>query len=157
MKKKEKYIFGPVASRRLGLSLGVDIVPAKVCSLDCIYCQVGRTTKKTVKRREYVPIRKVLAELKARLDKGLRADYITISGSGEPTLNSKIGVLIDRIKKITDIPVAIMTNGTLLYMADVRRDCRKADVVLPSLDAADEETFEKINRPNRNISIEKSG
>jgi wyosine [tRNA(Phe)-imidazoG37] synthetase (radical SAM superfamily) len=170
--KKEKYIFGPVASRRLGLSLGVDIVPAKVCSLDCIYCQVGRTTKKTVKRREYVPIKAVLAELKARLkymkhgqdahatikhgqDARATVDYITISGSGEPTLNSKIGVLIDRIKKRTDIPVAIMTNGTLLYMADVRRDCAKADVVLPSLDAADEETFEKINRPDRNISIKK--
>jgi wyosine [tRNA(Phe)-imidazoG37] synthetase (radical SAM superfamily) len=155
MAKKEKYIFGPVPSRRLGRSLGLDIVPAKVCSLDCIYCQVGRTTQKTIERKEYVPVQKVLDELKARIEKGLQADFITISGSGEPTLNSRLGFLIDEIKKITDIPVAILTNGTLLYRQDVRIDCAKADVVLPSLDAADEQTFAKINRPHPDISIEK--
>jgi wyosine [tRNA(Phe)-imidazoG37] synthetase (radical SAM superfamily) len=152
---QERYIFGPVPSRRLGRSLGLDIVPAKVCSLDCIYCQVGRTTKKTIERKEYVPVQKVLDELKARIEKGLQADFITISGSGEPTLNSRLGFLIDEIKKITDIPVAILTNGTLLYRQDVRIDCAKADVVLPSLDAADEQTFAKINRPHPDISIEK--
>ncbi len=160
---QERYIFGPVPSRRLGRSLGLDIVPAKVCSLDCIYCQVGRTTPKTIERKEYVPVQKVLDELKARVEKGLRADssavrladFITISGSGEPTLNSRLGFLIDEIKKITDIPVAILTNGTLLYRQDVRIDCAKADVVLPSLDAADEQTFAKINRPHPDISIEK--
>jgi wyosine [tRNA(Phe)-imidazoG37] synthetase (radical SAM superfamily) len=155
MAKKEKYIFGPVPSRRLGRSLGLDIVPAKVCSLDCIYCQVGRTTQKTIERKEYVPVQKVFDELKARIEKGLQADFITISGSGEPTLNSRLGFLIDEIKKITDIPVAILTNGTLLYRQDVRIDCAKADVVLPSLDAADEQTFAKINRPHPDISIEK--
>jgi wyosine [tRNA(Phe)-imidazoG37] synthetase (radical SAM superfamily) len=152
---QERYIFGPVPSRRLGHSLGLDIVPAKVCSLDCIYCQVGRTTQKTIERKEYVPVQKVLDELKARIEKGLQADFITISGSGEPTLNSRLGFLIDEIKKITDIPVAILTNGTLLYRQDVRIDCAKADVVLPSLDAADEQTFAKINRPHPDISIEK--
>jgi wyosine [tRNA(Phe)-imidazoG37] synthetase (radical SAM superfamily) len=152
---QERYIFGPVPSRRLGRSLGLDIVPAKVCSLDCIYCQVGRTTQKTIERKEYVPVQKVLDELKARIEKGLQADFITISGSGEPTLNSRLGFLIDEIKKITDIPVAILTNGTLLYRQDVRIDCAKADVVLPSLDAADEQTFAKINRPHPDISIEK--
>jgi wyosine [tRNA(Phe)-imidazoG37] synthetase (radical SAM superfamily) len=152
---QERYIFGPVPSRRLGHSLGLDIVPAKVCSLDCIYCQVGRTTQKTIERKEYVPVQKVLDELKASIEKGLQADFITISGSGEPTLNSKLGFLIDEIKKITDIPVAILTNGTLLYRQDVRIDCAKADVVLPSLDAADEQTFAKINRPHPDISIEK--
>jgi wyosine [tRNA(Phe)-imidazoG37] synthetase (radical SAM superfamily) len=163
---EEKYLFGPVPSRRLGLSLGVDIVPAKVCTLDCIYCEVGLTTKKTSERKEYVPVEKILDELKARIQKTLHADsfapppagladFITITASGEPTLNSQLGFLIDEIRKITDIPVAILTNGTLLYRQDVRSDCAKADVVLPSLDAADQQTFEKINRPCPDISIEK--
>jgi len=155
MVEERKYLFGPVPSRRLGLSLGVDIVPFKVCSLDCLYCQLGRTTNKTVERKEYVPIEAVLAELKDRLNEPLQADFITLSGSGEPTLNSRFGELIDGIKKITDIPVAILTNGTLLYRQDVRADCAKADLVVPSLDAGDEETFRKINRPHRDISIEK--
>ena len=154
MVEKNKYLYGPVPSRRLGLSLGVDIVPFNVCTLDCIYCQLGRTTEKTIERKEYVAIEPVLAELKKKLAPGLQADYITISGSGEPTLNSRLGELVDGIKKLTDIPVAILTNGTLLYKEDVRADCAKADVVIPSLDAGDEETFEKINRPHKDISTE---
>jgi len=150
-----KYLYGPVPSRRLGLSLGVDIVPVKVCTLDCIYCQVGRTTEKTIERKDYIPIEEVLAELQERLDQGLKADYITISGSGEPTLNSRLGELIDAIKKLTDIPVAILTNGTLLYRQDVRANCAKADIVLPSLDAGDEQAFQRVNRPHKDISIEK--
>ena len=173
---KTKYLYGPVPSRRLGLSLGVDIVPLKVCTLDCIYCQIGRTTKTTIERKEYIPIDEVLAELKEKLvlseakdlthrgkeilrcaqnDKRRIADYITVSGSGEPTLNSRLGELIDGIRRLTDIPVAILTNGTLLYRKDVRADCAKADLVLPSLDAGDEQAFCKINRPHRDISIEK--
>ena len=142
-------------SRRLGRSLGIDIVPLKHCTLDCVYCQLGRTTQKTIERRDYVPVEAVLAELRDTLKKGLKADFITISGSGEPTLNSRLGDLIDGIKKITDIPVAIITNGTLLYREDVRADCAKADVVVPSLDAGDEAAFQKVNRPYRDISIEK--
>lgn len=142
-------------SRRLGLSCGVDIVPFKVCTLDCIYCQLGKTTRTTTERKEYVPIDPVLAELKEALSEGLAADYITIAGSGEPTLNSRLGELIEGIKKLTNIPVAILTNGTLLYRQDVRDDCSKADVVMPSLDAGDEQTFQKINRPNSVINIEK--
>ncbi len=153
--ERAKYLYGPVPSRRLGFSLGVDVVPAKVCTLDCVYCQLGRTTEKTVERKDFVPIDAVLAELRDRLAQGLVADYITISGSGEPTLNSRLGELIDRIKQMTDIPVAVVTNGTLLYRQDVRTDCAKADVVLPSLDAGDEECFRKINRPHGDISIEK--
>jgi len=149
------YIFGPVPSRRLGLSLGVDIVPFKVCSLDCVYCQLGRTTEKTIERKPYVEVQPVIDELKRRLADGLRADYITISGSGEPTLNSLLGEFIDAIKKLTDIPVAILTNGTLFYQQDVRDDCSAADVVVPSLDGGDEATFEKINRPAEGITIEK--
>lgn len=155
MAEEKKYLYGPVPSRRLGRSLGVDIVPHKVCSLDCVYCQLGRTTEKSIERKEYVPVKAVLAELKNRLTEGLQADFITLSGSGEPTLNSLLGELVAGIKKLTDIPVAVLTNGTLLYSRDVRADCAKADVVLPSLDAGDEQTFQKINRPHRDISIEK--
>ncbi len=155
MAEGKKYLFGPVPSRRLGLSLGVDIVPFKVCTLDCIYCQVGKTTEKTIERRDYVPVEAVLAELKDKLSQGVTADYITLSGSGEPTLNLRLGKIIDRIKKITRIPVAILTNGTLLTDQSVRADCARADVVLPSLDAGDQQTFEKINRPHPDISIEK--
>ena len=155
MAEEKKYLYGPVPSRRLGRSYGVDIVPFKACTLDCIYCQLGRTSNKTIERRDYVPVEAVLAELKEKLAEGLPADFITISGSGEPTLNSQLGELIDGIKKITDIPVAILTNGTLLHRQDVRADCARADVVVPSLDAADEQTFQKVNRPHKDISIEK--
>ncbi len=152
---ESKYLYGPVPSRRLGRSLGVDIVPVKVCTLDCIYCQVGRTTNKTIERAEYVPAEPIIAELEQAISKKLEADYITIAGSGEPTLNSQLGKIIESIKKITKIPIALVTNGTLLYKPDVRHDCAKADVVLPSLDAGDEETFVKINRPHPDINIEK--
>ena len=151
----KKYLYGPVPSRRLGRSLGIDIIPLKHCTLDCVYCQLGRTTQKTLKRRDYVPVEAVLSELKDALKEGLEADFITISGSGEPTLNSRLGDLINGIKKITSISAAIMTNGTLLYRPDVRADCAKADVVVPSLDAGDEAAFRKVNRPHRDISIEK--
>ena len=155
MAEEKKYLYGPVPSRRLGLSLGVDIVPFKLCTLDCVYCQLGRTSNKTIERRDYAPVKAVLAELRGKLAEGLSADFITISGSGEPTLNSRLGELIDAIKKITDIPVAILTNSTLLHRQDVRADCARADVVMPSLDAGDEQTFQKINRPHKDISIEK--
>lgn len=154
MDKERKYIFGPVPSRRLGLSLGVDIVPYKVCTLDCVYCQVGETTELTIERKEYVEVETVLAQLKKRLADSVKADYITISGSGEPTLNSKLGQIIEQIKKITDIPVAVLTNGTLLTDPAVRQDCAKADVVLPSLDAADEQAFEKVNHPHKNLNAQ---
>jgi wyosine [tRNA(Phe)-imidazoG37] synthetase (radical SAM superfamily) len=152
---EKKYLYGPVPSRRLGLSCGIDIVPFKVCTLNCIYCQLGKTAQTTIERKEYIPIESALAELKEELAKGLKADYITIAGSGEPTLNSRLGELIDGIRKLTNIPIAVLTNGTLLYREDVRADCSKADVVMPSLDAGDEQTFQRINRPNSVISIEK--
>jgi len=151
---EKKYFYGPVPSRRLGRSYGVDIVPFKVCTLDCVYCQLGKTTDRTIGRKDYGPIEPILAELRETLAEGLEADFITIAGSGEPTLNLRLGELIDGIKKITDIPVAILTNGTLLYKKDVRADCAKADVVMPSLDAGDEQTFQRINQPHNDISIE---
>jgi wyosine [tRNA(Phe)-imidazoG37] synthetase (radical SAM superfamily) len=154
-RKRHGYIYGPVPSRRLGLSLGIDIVPVKVCTLDCIYCQLGRTTEKSTVRREFVDIDAVIAEVKSRLAEGVQTDYLTIGGSGEPTLNSRLGDLIDGLRKITDLPIAVLTNGTLFYREDVRAECARADVVIPSLDAGDEAAFEAINRPARDISIEK--
>jgi wyosine [tRNA(Phe)-imidazoG37] synthetase (radical SAM superfamily) len=154
-KQQTSFTYGPVPSRRLGMSLGVDIVPPKICTLDCVYCQLGRTTKSSVIREDFVDIDAVLAEIKAKLEAGLKADYITLGGSGEPTLNSRLGDLIDGIRKLTDIPVAVLTNGTLFYRQDVRSECAKADMVAPSLDAGDEATFEAVNRPNRDITIEK--
>jgi wyosine [tRNA(Phe)-imidazoG37] synthetase (radical SAM superfamily) len=153
--KPTSYTYGPVPSRRLGLSLGVDIVPAKICTLDCVYCQVGRTTRKSVVREDFLDIAAVLAELEGKLKAGIKSDYITIGGSGEPTLNSRLGDLIDGIRRLTDIPIAILTNGTLLYRADVRAQCAKADVVIPTLDAADEAVFEAVHRPAPGITVEK--
>jgi wyosine [tRNA(Phe)-imidazoG37] synthetase (radical SAM superfamily) len=149
------YTYGPVPSRRLGLSLGVDIVPPKICTLDCVYCQLGRTTKSSTMREDFVDIHAVLAEIEAKLKAGLKTDYITLGGSGEPTLNSRLGDLIDGIRRLTSVPVAILTNGTLLYRDDVRAECAKADVVAPSLDAGDAAVFEAVNRPNPDITIEK--
>jgi wyosine [tRNA(Phe)-imidazoG37] synthetase (radical SAM superfamily) len=152
---RSKYLYGPVPSRRLGRSLGVDIVPFKTCTLDCIYCQLGKTTCKTLQRKEYVPIDDILAELKTLLDAGLQADYITIGGSGEPTLHSGLGRLIAGIKKLTAIPVAVLTNGTLFFLPEVRADCAAADVILPSLDAGDQQTFDKVNRPHDQITFDR--
>lgn len=154
MSDEKKYFYGPVHSRRLGLSYGVDIVPLKICTLDCIYCQLGKSNKTTIERKNYVPIEPILAELHEIVSKDLKFDYFTIAGSGEPTLNTQLGKLIEGIKKITKIPVAILTNGTLFYRQDVRNDCSNADVVMPSLDACDSETFQKMNRPHRDINIE---
>ena len=152
MPDEKSYIFGPVPSRRLGLSLGVDVVPFKVCTLDCVYCQVGCTTHKTVERQAYIPIAPLLNELKARLSQGICPDYITLSGSGEPTLNARLGDLIEGIRQITSIPIALITNATLLDRAEVRTDCCKADLILPSLDAALDASFKAINCPHPDIS-----
>jgi wyosine [tRNA(Phe)-imidazoG37] synthetase (radical SAM superfamily) len=151
-----KYLFGPVPSRRLGISLGVDLVPAKVCSLDCVYCEVGKTTKLTTQRMEYILFTRVTEELEHYFANNPDPDFITFSGSGEPTLNSRLGDVLTFIKdKRPNLPVAVLTNGTLLCDEKVRRELAAADVVLPSLDAATEETFQKINRPDSGIEIEK--
>lgn len=143
-----KYIFGPVPSRRLGMSLGVDIVPFKTCSLDCIYCQLGVTTVKTLERQSFVPKDEVLDELRKFLsDENRKIDFITFSGSGEPTLNSDIGYMIRQVKTFTNIPVSVLTNGSLLYRDDLRKDLMEADMVAPSMDAVTDDTLMKINRP----------
>lgn len=151
--QRQHYVFGPVPSRRLGRSLGVDLVPFKTCSYDCIYCQLGRTTCKTVERRKWVPVDAVLEELRQKL--GTKPDYITLSGSGEPTLHSCLGEIIVQIKVMTDIPVAVLTNGSLLWQAEVRAEVELADVVMPSLDAPDSERFDMINRPCPDITFER--
>jgi wyosine [tRNA(Phe)-imidazoG37] synthetase (radical SAM superfamily)/predicted Fe-Mo cluster-binding NifX family protein len=149
-----RYLYGPVPSRRLGRSLGVDLVPLKTCTYDCIYCQLGRTTNKTTERKEYVPIEEVLVELKQRLALGPVPDYVSLAGSGEPTLNSRIGELIGRIKMLTDIPVAVLSNSSLLWMRQVQDALMEADLVLPSLDAGDAQLFRNVNRPHKDIDFE---
>lgn len=149
-----KYLFGPVPSRRLGMSLGVDLVPKKVCSLDCIYCEVGHTTKLTSERKEYIRYPSIIKELNTYFLNNPDPDYITFSGSGEPTLNSRIGDIISFIKeKKPHIPIAVLTNGTLMNDKQVRRELLGASVVLPSLDVATNLTFQKINKPESNLSI----
>ena len=153
-----RYIYGPVKSRRLGLSLGISLTPQKFCSFDCIYCQFGGTTVKTGERREYIDIREVFEELRLWLENNVSQSaglkYVTLSGSGEPTLNIKIGELITQIKKITAIPVAVITNASLLSDAAVRRQITQADLIAPSLDAATEAVFVKIDQPALGIKVE---
>lgn len=153
MKSSFQHVFGPVPSRRLGRSLGVDLVPFKTCTYDCIYCQLGRTTHKTVTRKEWVPTDEVLDELKRKL--ATRPDYITFSGSGEPTLHAKLGEIIRRIRAMTKTPVAVLTNGSLLWQPSVRAELAHADLVMPSLDAGDERLFQAVNRPHSEITLER--
>jgi len=150
-----RHVYGPVPSRRLGRSLGVDLVPFKTCSYDCIYCQLGRTTDKTTDLQEYVPIDCLLRELAERLQGGLRPDFIGLAGSGEPTLHVRIGEIIAGIKRLTSIPVAVLTNGSLLWRPEVRAGLSEADVVMPSLDVGHQATFERVNRPHPDISFER--
>jgi len=148
-----RYIFGPVASRRLNLSLGVDLVPPKVCSMDCLYCEVGRTTLKTTVRKEYVPFLEVKSELERFFSESRSDfDFVTLSGSGEPTLNSCLGKVVNLIKELGNFKVALLTNSTLLR--EVIKEIKEVDVVLPSLDAGREETFLKLNRPAKGVNFE---
>ncbi|MEA3449022.1 MAG: radical SAM protein [Bacteroidota bacterium] len=150
-----KHLFGPVPSRRLGMSLGIDLIPKKVCSLDCVYCEVGETTKLTTDRLEYVKYDKVIAELGHFMNNNPKIDYITFSGSGEPTLNSRIGEVLSFVKNnYPDVKTAVLTNGTLLSNKKLRDELLKADVILPSLDAAGQDAFNKINRPAPGILIQ---
>lgn len=148
-----KYVFGPVPSRRLGRSLGIDVIPLKSCTLDCLYCQLGSTETTTVEPQDELPVDEVIAEIKEKLSS--RPDYITLSGSGEPTLYMRLGELIERIHLLTDIPVAVITNGSLFWDGNVRKRLLGADVVMPSLDTGDEEMFRTVNRPHGEISFKK--
>jgi len=150
-----KYLFGPVPSRRLGLSLGIDLVPYKFCSMNCLYCEAGRTTCLTTERREYVPVDEVLAEIGDYLNHNPHIDYLTFSGAGEPTLHSKVGEIINFLKKnYSRYKIAMITNSSLLWNNDLRRELLAADMILPSLDAATEATFRKINRPDESLKLQ---
>ncbi len=149
-----KTLFGPVPSRRLGVSLGVDLVPHKTCSLDCVYCECGATTHLTMNRQEYVPVQRVKEELNHYLSSNEKIDYITFSGSGEPTLNAGIGDIIRFIK--TEYPaykVALLTNSTLFDQAIVRQQIADVDVVMASVDAATDDRFKQINRPHPGLDL----
>jgi wyosine [tRNA(Phe)-imidazoG37] synthetase (radical SAM superfamily) len=148
------HLFGPVPSRRLGLSLGVDLVPPKTCTFDCLYCEVGRTTHLTLKRQHH-RVAEIIRELEDYLENPpAPLDYVTMAGSGEPTLNLGIGDIIVAVKQRTTTPVAVLTNGSLCYLPEVRADVAGADVILPSLDAGREETFRRINRPHPALSLD---
>lgn len=149
---KPRFVYGPVPSRRLGFSLGVDILPFKTCSLDCVYCQLGRSARTTSRRRAYFEPREVLAQIREALGSAQRVDHITFSGSGEPTLNKNLGRIIRAVKRTTQVPVAVLTNATLLSRKDVRADLQEADVVVPSLDAAEPRLFRAVNRPNPSLA-----
>lgn len=148
-----KFTFGPVPSRRLGFSLGIDIIPRKICTFDCIYCQIGKTTNHEIKRKSFFNKHEIVEEIINKVRQASHIDHVTFSGSGEPTLNSDIGWMIEEIKKNIDIPVAVITNGSLLNDKEIRDNLCMADVVLPSLDAASEDIFRYINRPHSLIEL----
>jgi wyosine [tRNA(Phe)-imidazoG37] synthetase (radical SAM superfamily) len=151
------YVFGPVPSRRLGQSLGIDTIPLKTCNWNCVYCQLGRTRPLTNERREYIPAEEILLEAETALKSRANGevDWVTFVGSGEPTLHSRLGELIRGVKNMTALPVAVITNGTLLYMPNVREELSAADAVLPTLDAGTAELYRKINRPHPQVTFER--
>jgi wyosine [tRNA(Phe)-imidazoG37] synthetase (radical SAM superfamily) len=152
-----KYVFGPVPSRRLGQSLGIDTIPLKTCNWNCVYCQLGRTVPLTNERREYFPVEDILLEAEQALKshKSGEIDWVTFVGSGEPTLHSRTGELIRRVKELTPLPVAVITNGSLLYLPEVREELSVADAILPTLDAGNARLYRKINRPHPDITFER--
>lgn len=149
----KELVFGPVPSRRLGFSLGVDLIPRKYCTFDCIYCQVGKTTNKETERQNFYDPDSVVREVIQKAKKARHIDFISLSGSGEPTLNAGIGTILSELKRRISIPLTVITNGSLLFREDVRKDLIQADVVLPSLDAANEATFERINCPHSSLQF----
>jgi wyosine [tRNA(Phe)-imidazoG37] synthetase (radical SAM superfamily) len=154
-----RLVYGPVPSRRLGRSLGINPIPFKTCNYSCVYCQLGRTTHMTNQRQDFFPPNEILHEIKKALDPETGSsrneiDFVTFVGEGEPTLCKSLGWLISKTKELADIPVAVDTNGSLLYRADVRNELSQAEVVMPSLSAGTAETFSKINRPFRGIAFD---
>jgi len=156
MKMKITTVYGPISSWRLGRSLGIDPICAerKICTFDCTYCSLGRTARKTIDRRIFVPARVVERALKEALKK-VEADVVTFSGTGEPTLAENLGELIEIAREVSDLPVAVLTNSSLLFRKDVERDLVKADIVKGKLDASNDELFKRINCPHEKISLSK--
>lgn len=152
--KRYRHIFGPVPSRRFGRSLGVDLTPLKTCTLDCVFCQLGHTSRMTLERREYVPIEEVKSELLDWHRQGGSADFVTLSGSGEPTLHSGFGEVLGFIKDATPIPAVLLSNGTLFWLPEVREAALAADVVKLSLSAWDQASFRQVNRPHEHLDFQ---
>jgi len=151
-----KYIYGPVPSRRLGNSLGIDPIPSKTCNYQCIYCQLGKTTNLTNERKDFSPKEDIIKEMEESINlHKSKLDYVTFVGSGEPTLYKSLGELILKAKELSQKPICVITNGSLLYERDVKDDLLISDVVLPTLDAGDEKLYIKINRPHPSIKFEK--
>jgi wyosine [tRNA(Phe)-imidazoG37] synthetase (radical SAM superfamily) len=148
------YVYGPVPSRRLGSSLGVSPIPPKTCSYTCVYCQLGRTTHLQTKRESFFPKEDILSEI-IEVGKNTAPDYVTFVGDGEPTLCRDLGWLINKTGEQLQIPTAVITNGSLLFLEDVRTELKHAGIVMPTLDAGNEKTFRAINRPHRDISYDK--
>ncbi|HZK39206.1 MAG TPA: radical SAM protein, partial [Clostridia bacterium] len=149
-----KYVYGPVPSRRMGLSIGISPIPKGHCNYSCIYCQLGRTNNMTNKRERYFNLQDLIKEFKTYLTDPIKFDVVTIVGEGEPSLYADLGVLIAALKRLTDKPIAVITNGALLSDCGVREELKNADIVLPSLDASDEKMFKKINRPHGSIKFD---
>jgi len=152
-----KYVFGPVPSRRLGQSLGVDPVPLKTCNWNCVYCQLGRSRPVVNERMDYFPPEEIVAEVKEALDKHgpSQIDWVTFVGSGEPLLHAHLGWMLREVKAFTDVPIALITNGSLLYLPEVRQDVAVADAVLPTLDAGSTELYRRIDRPHAEATFER--
>lgn len=149
------YIFGPVPSRRLGISLGVDLTPTKTCTYDCLYCQLSRTRFHTSERSRFCDAEEVLKELKAVLDEIARPDWITISGTGEPTLHSDLGFILAEIKKLGSAPSCVITNSSLMYLPEVRQELMLADRLLPTVSTVKQRSFQRIHRPTSDLRLEK--
>lgn len=149
------YIFGPVPSRRLGISLGVDLTPTKTCSFDCLYCQLSKTRFHTSERKEFCSPDEVIAELKEVLGEIAAPDWITISGTGEPTLHSGLGYILAEIKKINSAPCCVITNSSLIYLPEVRQELMLADRLLPTLSTVSQQTFTRIHRPTPDLQLNK--
>jgi wyosine [tRNA(Phe)-imidazoG37] synthetase (radical SAM superfamily) len=152
-----EYVFGPVPSRRLGRSLGIDPIPLKTCNWNCVYCQLGRTAPLTCERGNYAPARQIVEEVRRALEarRSGEVDWVTFIGSGEPTLHQRLGWMILQVKALTDLPVAVITNGSLLYRPDVRQELSAADAVLPSVDAGADPLYRTINRPHPAFTFER--
>ncbi len=152
-----KYVFGPVPSRRLGQSLGIDPVPLKTCNWNCVYCQLGRSLPLTNERCEYFPREEIITEVEQALatHQPGEIDWVTLIGSGETTLHASLGWLIRQVKSLTRLPVAVITNGSLLYLPEVRLELSPADAVLPSLDAGNAKLYRQINRPHPEVSFKR--
>jgi wyosine [tRNA(Phe)-imidazoG37] synthetase (radical SAM superfamily) len=153
---KYKHLFGPVNSRRLGASLGVNLIPHKTCDLDCVYCECGVTTNLTIDRKAYIPATELIHELDGYLSENPSLDYVTFCGHGEPTLNSDLSAILLHVKtKYPQYKTALLTNATLFYLPEVRKECLGFDVICPSLDAISSTAFAKVNRNHQGLNVRK--